>query len=256
MIKEIYILIIIQSRRDYDYNEGTNYRTQIIKQSKIITELKQMTSYKQAGVNLDLGNTVSEILYNASKETWKNRAGKIGEVIIPFDNFSGLRYTKIGNLPEDAVSNMNFDGIGTKIEIAERMNNHKTVAFDLFAMVCDDAVIRGAEPVHLGSILDVNSLGKENLFLQQITQLAQGYIQAAAAANVAVINGEVAELGNRVHGYDKFNYNWGAGVLWYARESRLITGQKVIEKDFIVALQEKGFRSNGISLVRKILTKK
>ena len=86
------------------------------------------------------------------------------------------------------------------MELAERMNDHRTIAYDLFAMVCDDAVARGAEPVLIGSILDVNSLGKEGeTHLEQIRQLAEGYIGAAKAANVVIVNGEVAELGNRVN---------------------------------------------------------
>ncbi|GAI78299.1 unnamed protein product [marine sediment metagenome] len=84
-----------------------------------------------------------------------------------------------------------------------------------------------------------------------IQQLAQGYVNAAKAANVAVINGELAELGNAVGGYGNFKYNWCAGVIWFANKERLFTGKEIKVNDFIVVLQEKGFRSNGLSLVRK-----
>lgn len=211
-------------------------------------------NYRDAGVNLEWGNDASKILYNAAKTTWDNRKGTLGEVISPTKGFSGLRGIRVGGLPEDTISNMNFDGVGTKMELAERLMKHDTIAFDLFAMVCDDAAIRGAEPVLIGSVLDVRSLGvMERLFLQELNQLAQGYIAAAKAANVAIVNGEVAELGARVTGYGDFNYNWSAGLVWFAREERLITGLDVQPGDKIVAFREHGFRSNGLSLVRKIL---
>ena len=277
-----------------------------------------MTSYEESGVNIELGDDASKILYNAAKLTWKNRKGKLGDVIVPFDDFTGVRAIDVSNLPEGTLMNIGFDGVGTKIEIAERMNYHATVAHDLLAMVCEDAVIRGAEPVLVGSILDVQSLGNDKInYIEQLKQLAMGYINAAEEADVAIINGEIAELGNRVGGFrsqsfinqlalqyistnltsenwlsiqnfskylvetDKkikenlledidylerdflayaeqcktLNYNWGAAVVWFARKERMFTGNEIKEGDYLVGLQEEGYRSNGLSLVRKILEK-
>ncbi len=212
--------------------------------------------YSSSGVDVDLEREASKILYEAAKKTWKNRKGTLGEIVELFPDFSGVRAINVGNLADDAYMNLGFDGVGTKVEIAERLSKHYSVAFDLFAMVCDDAVIRGAEPVLIGSILDVKTLGKKDQdYLGFIRQLASGYIPAAKAANVAVINGELAELGARINGYGSFNYNWGASVVWFARKSRMITGKDIKPGDYIVALREEGFRSNGLSLVRKILEK-
>src|SRR3989344_2927798 len=124
----------------------------------ILNNMAIQTTYKDSGVNPDLGDDVSKILYNAAKETWDSRKGTLGEVIVPFDDFTGVRAIDVSNLPSGTLMNMGFDGVGTKMEIAERVSNHRTIAYDLFAMVCDDAVVRGAEPVLVGSILDVNSL--------------------------------------------------------------------------------------------------
>jgi len=278
--------------------------------------MEKQTTYADSGVNIDLGDDVSKILYNAAKQTWGNRKGRLGEVIVPFDDFTGVRAIDVSNLPAGTLMNIGFDGVGTKMELAERVGNHRTIAYDLFAMVCDDAVVRGAEPVLIGSILDVNSLGtSNNPFIEEVRQLAEGYIGAAKDANVAIVNGEVAELGNRVGGYggDSFvmalahgyiaanlgkdnmdsvrnlsryvttgdkderanllqkmsppereflestermrtlNYNWGAGVVWFAKKDRMFTGREVKVGDYLVGLREDGFRSNGLSLVRKIM---
>jgi len=218
--------------------------------------MTKQTTYAESGVNIELGDDVSKILYNAAKQTWDNRKGRLGELVVPFDDFSGVRAIDVSELPKGTLMNIGFDGVGTKMELAERVNDHRTIAYDLFAMVCDDAVVRGAEPILIGSILDVNSLGSgENTFIEQVKQLAEGYINAARDANVAIVNGEVAELGNRVGGYGDFNYNWGASVVWFANRDRLFTGKEVREGDALVGLRETGFRSNGLSLVRKIMQK-
>lgn len=215
------------------------------------------TTYQAAGVDIHLGDEASRILYEAARRTWANRAGRFGEVITPFDDFTGLRVLDIGGLPAGTVLSVGFDGVGTKVEIGERVARHDTIAFDLLAMVCDDAVVRGGEPVVVGTVLDVNCLGREGeSYLAAIRQLAKGYVDAAAEAGVAVINGEVAELGVRVQGCGPFNYNWSAGVLWFARRERMFTGFEIEAGDALVGLREKGFRSNGLSLVRRILTQR
>lgn len=204
-------------------------------------------NYKKAGVDIERGDEASSILYEASKKTFANRTGLIGDVILPFDDFTGIRAVDISKLPAGSFMSMNFDGVGTKVEIAQRMGRHDTIAYDLIAMVADDAIVRGAEPVLVGSVLDVSSIDVEG-----IKELASGYVKAAKAANVAVVNGELAELGDAVGGYGDFKYNWCASLVWFARKEKLFTGDELEIGDSIVVLREKGFRSNGLSLVRKV----
>lgn len=79
-------------------------------------------------------------------------------------------------------------------------------------------------------------------------------MEAAKAANVVVVNGEVAELGNRIGGYEgAFNYNWGAAVLWIAHKDRILTGHQIEPGNTLVGFAEHGFRSNGITDVRKAM---
>jgi phosphoribosylformylglycinamidine cyclo-ligase len=215
-------------------------------------------NYRGTGANEDRisKDDVSKIFYEAAKLTWENRKGMLGEVVEIFEDFSGLRGINVGGLPADTYMSIGFDGVGTKIELCERIAKHDTIAYDLFAMVCDDAVVRGAEPIIIGSILDIKNLNKRNKsHTDFVKQLAAGYVDAARKANVAVINGEVAELEARVNGYGEFNYNWGAGIVWFARKSRMLTGYEIKTGDKIVGLKENGFRSNGLSLVRKIMKK-
>ncbi|MDD5181877.1 MAG: AIR synthase-related protein [Candidatus Nanoarchaeia archaeon] len=210
-------------------------------------------NYKDAGVDNEAKEDVSKILYNAAKETWANRVGQIGQVICPFDDFSGVRAINVSNLPEGTYMGAGADGIGTKTYLAEYTGNHSTMAFDLFAMVCDDAVVRGAEPVAIISELATNSLTGR---AKEAKDLALGYVRAAKAANVAVLTGETSELGSRVGGYGPFNYNWGGVAIWFAKKDRMFTGREIKPDDVLIGLAENGFRSNGLSLVRKTMENK
>lgn len=205
--------------------------------------------YRDAGVNIQLGDDASEIMYNASKLTWENRKGKVGAVDEEFSGFFSLRTVDFSNLPPGTVGGHNQDGVGTKIEVAERVGRHDTIAHDLFAMVCEDAAARGAEPIMVGSTLAMNSVKVEI-----VRELAQGMIAAASRAGVAVTNGEIAELGDRIGGYGAYVYNWEGTAFWLANRSRLLRYDQVKIGDAVVSFGENGFRSNGLSLVRRIFT--
>lgn len=224
-------------------------------------------------VNIELGDDVSRMLYEASKLTHNNRPGLLVEFHKSFSGFRAIPGSALKDI-DNLYLNLGFDGVGTKVEIAERLDDHSVVAYDLFAMVCDDAVVRGAEPVAIGSILDVRQLYDTEHTRNAVRQLGQGYVEAAKAAGVVVVNGEVAELGDRIGGYhravsllrkfnafmmrrqlmdDSFNYNWGAAVLWIAHKERILTGGQIKPGDSLVGLAEHGFRSNGITDVRKAM---
>jgi len=102
-----------------------------------------MITYDDAGVDVELGDEVSKMLYAASKLTWPNRAGRFGEIQVAKDSFSGARGFEVSNLPIGTRIGMCLDGIGTKIEVAERLGDYTTIAHDLIAMAVEDAVVYG-----------------------------------------------------------------------------------------------------------------
>lgn len=99
---------------------------------------------KVDNVNIALGDDVSKMLYNAAKQTYGNRPGAVVEF---HPSFSGFRAIHPHYKPRNCFEVLGSDGIGTKPEVAERLQDHSTIAHNLFAMVCDDAVVRGAEPI-------------------------------------------------------------------------------------------------------------
>jgi phosphoribosylformylglycinamidine cyclo-ligase len=145
---------------------------------------------------------------------------------------------------------MTSDGIGTKIEVAERMTRYNTLGADLVAMVVDDLAASGARPFALSNILDVNSID-----LGVIDALMRGLASAALASGVELAGGEIAELGDRVAGYGEgMHFNWCATALGSLPTGWLpINGSQIALGDAIVALESTGMRSNGYTLARKTL---
>jgi phosphoribosylformylglycinamidine cyclo-ligase len=219
--------------------------------------MTELPRRKPEDINIKAGDDASKAFYEAATQTYANQPGLLREAL---SSFSGLRSTSLDQLGPDLEMGMESDGIGTKVEIAERVGRHDTIAFDLMAMMCDDAAVRGAEPVLVNTVFDVNTLGKEHdsdelkeYIRQSMGQLATGYVAAANAANVVISGGEIAELGDRVGGYGPFNYNWGGTAIWLAHRDRQLTGKELRPGDKLVGLVENGFRSNGITNVRQAM---
>ncbi|MBI4116279.1 hypothetical protein HY449_00880 [Candidatus Pacearchaeota archaeon] len=200
----------------------------------------------------DFKKQASQILYEASKRTWENRKGRIGEVISSSEDFRGPRGIDISELPKGTRLYGGMDGVGNKIEIAERMKNHRTMASGLVEMVCGDKVREGMEPIFIMSNIDVNSL---NGNIGIVKEIVEGYVEAAKEADVVILNGEIAELGKRISGYGNFNYTWCASAIGIGRAERILDGRKIKIGDALVGLEEPGFRSNGLSKLLEIMEK-
>lgn len=201
------------------------------------------------GVDLDLGNSCSANAYAWAKKTFINRVDKPGEALIGLDGaFSNI--LKFGNNRIGISS----DGIGTKIELAERTGIYDTLGFDLVAMVTDDLAANGFEATNISNILDVDVLHTET-----VDKLMRGLYNAANQAGISVTGGEIAELGNRIAGYGNgMHFNWcstAIGILPPELDSA-IDGSTIKKGDLVISLKSSGFRSNGFSLIRRILTEK
>ncbi|AII52371.1 AIR synthase-related protein [Hymenobacter sp. APR13] len=208
------------------------------------------TNFKAtAGYSIEEGNAASKNAYHWAQKTFSTRAGKPGE---PAQNLAGGFSNEIRFGAERL--GIGSDGIGTKIEVAERLDRYDTLGYDLIAMVADDLIVAGFVPTNLSNIIDVNTLNYE-----VVDELMRGLHDAAQFSQIAVTGGEIAELGNRIGGYPgaKMNFNWcstAVGVLHPSLE-RPLSGANVRAGQAVVALHSPSFRSNGYSLARRALTK-
>ena len=207
------------------------------------------SSENPAGYSIAEGNAASRNAYNWSKKTFVNRSGKPGE---PAQDLDGGFSNEI-RFGQERLG-ISSDGIGTKIEVAERLNTYDTLGYDLIAMTADDLIAAGFVPTNLSNIIDVNHLDYE-----VVDQLMRGLHDAANFAQVAITGGEIAELGNRIGGWPgaKMNFNWcstAIGVL-HPSLAQPLSGKTARAGHVVVALRSPSFRSNGYSLARKTLQK-
>jgi len=199
-----------------------------------------MATYKESGVDIDLGDKCSAIAYAAAKATFPGRKGMIGEPVIEEGGFTGAM--DMG----DYLLVQNDDGIGTKMEVAELMGKYDTIGYDLVAMVADDASCVGAETISVSNTIDANKVDEK-----KITAMMEGLKKAATEHKIIVPGGEIAELGDVLNGYI-----WNATAVGVVEKNRIITGKNIKPGDKVIGLGCNGFRANGLSLVRYVLRQK
>lgn len=193
----------------------------------------------QAGVD-----RCSAIAYAHAKSTFGALRRRDAAVLGDEESFANV--VQVG----DARIALTSDGIGTKLEVAERVGRFDTLGFDLLAMVVDDLAAIGAEPVALSNIIDADCLDEGT-----IDAMMRGLAGAARECGVAVTGGEIAALGRRVGGWgDGPHVNWCATAVGVLPENRpILSGREIEAGDEVVALRSAGLRSNGYTLARRVL---
>lgn len=197
-----------------------------------------MTTYKDSGVDIQGGNEASRIAYEHAKKTFASRSGKIGEPVSDDGGFAGL--LDMG----DFYLVQNDDGTGSKMELAVAMGKFDTIGADLVAMVADDAICTGAEVISLSNTLDVAYIDQA-----MIDSLLGGLSKTCQQQKIVMPGGEIAEVPGAVN-----SPVWNATSVGVVAKDRVIDTGKISEGDVILSLQSGVARSNGFSLIRKILT--
>ncbi len=137
------------------------------------------------------------------------------------------------------------DGVGTKVAIAQALDIHDTIGFDLVGMVVDDIIVCGAKPLFM---TDYIACGK--VHAERIAAIVRGIAEACAQADVALVGGETAEHPGLL-GVDEYDVAGAAtGVV---DAENLLGPDKVTAGDVLIALPSSGIHSNGYSLVRHII---
>ena len=199
-----------------------------------------MSTYKDAGVDIDAGDRAVELMKaSIAKATRPEVMGGIGGFAGLFDASALKKFNK----PLLATST---DGVGTKTEIARQMGIYDTIGEDLVAMVVDDLVVCGAEPLFM---TDYIAVGK--VIPERIADIVKGIARGCEKANTALIGGETAEHPGLLD-VDEFDIAGAAtGVV---DADKQLGSHRVKAGDAIIAMPASGFHANGYSLVRHILT--
>ena len=195
-------------------------------------------TYRAAGVDIAAGERAVELL--RSKVASATRP----EVVGGLGGFAGLFALDARRWRRPLLASAT-DGVGTKLLIAQALGRHDTVGIDLVAMVADDLVVCGAEPLFL---LDYLSCGR--LVPERVAQIVGGVAEGCRQAGCALVGGETAEHPG-VLGEDEYDLA-GAGV-GIVEADAVLGPDRVRDGDVLVAMASSGLHSNGYSLARKVL---
>lgn len=195
-------------------------------------------SYKDAGVDIDAGNTFVERIKEAVASTHRK------EVVSDLGGFGGL-FELASHKYQQPILVSGTDGVGTKLKLAQQMNQHSSIGIDLVAMCVNDVIVQGAEPLFF---LDYFATGK--LDVETSTQVVEGISRGCLLAGAALIGGETAEMPGM---YAAGEYDLAGFCVGVADKPALITGANISPDDVIIGVQSSGVHSNGFSLVNTLI---
>jgi len=195
-------------------------------------------SYAAAGVDIDAGEEAVRRIGPAVRSTFTESVlTDVGGFGAPFA-LDTSRFTQ-------PVLVSSTDGVGTKLLVAEATGRYDTIGIDLVAMVVDDLVCQGAEPLFLLDYLAVGALDPD-----VVEQVVNGIAEGCRQAHCALIGGEMAEHPGSM-APDRIDVaGFAVGVV---ERDRLLTGDQARAGDLLIGLPSPGLRSNGYSLARRVL---
>jgi len=203
---------------------------------------KIKNSYKKSGVNISLANKlVKHISTISNKDVKKTSKSFDKEVIGGFGSLFDISKIKI----KDPVIVSCTDGVGTKIDLANKFKKFDTIGIDLVAMCINDLIVQGAKPLFF---LDYIAVGK--LDLNKTKKILKGIFKGCNISNCKLIGGETAEMPG-IYSKDKFDLaGFSVGIV---SKRKILSKKNVRENDVVLAIPSNGIHSNGYSLVRSIL---
>ena len=206
---------------------------------------KNINSYKKSGVNISLANKLVTHISNISKKNVKKtKVASEKDTIGGFGSLFDISNSKI----KDPVIVSCTDGVGTKIELANKFRKFDTIGIDLVAMCVNDLIVQGAKPLFF---LDYIALGKLNL--NKTKKILKGIFKGCEISDCKLIGGETAEMPG-VYSKNKFDLaGFSVGIV---SKKKILDKSNVKNGDIILAIPSSGIHSNGYSLVRSILKKK
>ncbi|MDR3237953.1 MAG: phosphoribosylformylglycinamidine cyclo-ligase [Spirochaetia bacterium] len=194
-------------------------------------------TYKDSGVNVEGGNSFVKKITPIVKATFSER------VITGIGGFSALFDGSFRGM-KDPVLVSGTDGVGTKLQIAKKMNKHDTIGIDAVAMCVNDIITSGAEPLFF---LDYISCGK--LREDVLVDVVKGVADGCKRAGCSLVGGETAEHPG-IMADDEYDIaGFAVGVV---DRERIIDGSQIHAGDTVIGLQSSGIHSNGYSMVRKL----
>ena len=203
---------------------------------------KTKNSYKKSGVNIETADKFTKYIGKYSQQTFKKKLTKFNrDNIGRFASVFDIKQLKI----KDPVLVASTDGVGTKLEIANKFNKFDTIGIDLVAMCVNDLIVEGAKPLFF-----LDYIATEKIKLFKMKKIIKGIISGCKISDCVLVGGETAEMPGT---YSKNKFDLAGFSVGIVSRKKIITKNKVKNKNIILAVPSNGLHSNGFSLVRKVL---
>lgn len=198
-----------------------------------------MSTYEAAGVSIEAGDKAVELM-----KVWIEKARR-PEQVGGIGGFAGLFDASVLKTFDRPLLATSADGVGTKVAVAQALDKHDTIGFDLVGMLVDDLVVCGAEPLFLTDYIATGRVVPE-----RIAAIVQGIAEACVQAGCALVGGETAEHPGLL-GPDE--YDVAGSTTGVVEAADLLGPERVRAGDVVVAMASSGLHANGYSLVRHVL---
>ncbi len=200
---------------------------------------KHKFTYENSGVNINAADKFVKYIANLNKKKKSSiNNNNIG-------SFASI--TKIPKGIKKPLLVSSTDGVGTKIEIANKLKKFDTIGEDLVAMCVNDILVQGAKPI---IFLDYISIDKINLF--KLKKIIKGIQKGCEISGCSLVGGETAEMPGT---YSRNKFDIAGFSLGIVESKKLFKKDKIKEKDIIMAIPSNGIHSNGYSMIRNIINK-
>jgi len=197
-----------------------------------------MSSYKDAGVDIDAGNRAVALMREAVRSTFTPA------VLADVGSFGGL--FALHGLPREPVLVASTDGVGTKVKLAAEHGRWHGIGQDIVNHCINDILVQNARPLFF-----LDYIASSRLVPEQVADVVTGIAEACRGAGCALLGGETAEMPG-VYAQDAFDVA-GTVVGLVDRSALLPQPQAMQAGDVLIGLSSSGPHTNGYSLIRRAI---
>tara|TARA_X000000950_G_scaffold255031_1_gene319291 strand:+ start:1385 stop:2413 length:1029 start_codon:yes stop_codon:yes gene_type:complete len=201
---------------------------------------KNSFTYKKSGVDINAADKFIKFISNISSIKKGKKKNK---------NIGG--FGSLSNLPANFKNPKLVactDGVGTKIEIANKLNKFNTIGIDLVAMSVNDLIVQGAKPLFFLDYISINKID-----LVKLKSIIKGIVNGCKQSDCELVGGETAEMPGT---YEKGKFDIAGFAVGVVDKKKILTKNKIKLNDLVLAIPSSGLHSNGYSLIRYLLNKK
>ena len=170
-------------------------------------------TYTDAGVNRKQRVESKKALQNL-KETYKHSL---------YGGIMHLPYGNIFPISENMFLDLQIEGVGTKVLLAQLAQKYDTIGIDAVAMVVNDVIRSGAKPLAIADNIHAQESNP-----QLVKEWLKGIIQGAAESESPVTNGETGDVAEIIKGLtENVGFDMVVSAIGQVERNQIITGEGI-----------------------------